>query len=178
MQIIGGDIAGMFLDDAVTDTEPQASALAGALGSEERIKNTVQIGKARTIVAESYDNLVALDCGFDRDLLLLEVANRIESVVENVQKYLLEQILLNHYAGKISSNVGSELNSLTAELIGAQLQHIINYGSQRKRLTLELGLAGKVQQSRGPPAAPALRLWVHPAIYSRTARRAGNAAEQ
>src|SRR5262249_49245158 len=146
MQIVGADVAGMLLDYPVADAEAKTSSLSRAFGSKERIENAIQVGKSRAIVAESHNHLVALECGFNRDLLLLQIADRVQGVVEDVQEHLLEHVLLDHYAGKISGNLCSELNSLTAEFVGAQLEHVIDHRSQRKPLSFKLGLPGKAQE--------------------------------
>src|SRR5882762_831861 len=46
------NLAAMFADDAIANTQTQTSTLADVLGGKERIKNTFGIGNAHAVIAK------------------------------------------------------------------------------------------------------------------------------
>src|SRR6202035_3292373 len=81
----------MFFHDSIADTQAQARALADLLGGEERIKNAVRLTDSRTVVPESYFDVVILAGGCDLNARSLSLfPHRVISVVQNVQEYLLQ----------------------------------------------------------------------------------------
>src|SRR5216683_8041807 len=106
----------MFTDDAIADTQAQTSTLADVLGGKERIKNTFGIDDAHTVVAKrNFDERAGagapdLNAGGPRGF-----ADGVVSVVQDVEKHLLELVGISDYCGQAFVEALDHLNTVTDE---------------------------------------------------------------
>ena len=89
--VVGGDVAAMFLHDAVADAQAEAGAFADALRGVERIEDALGIFDSGAVVGELGANVAA--GRHDANLQLAGASgfkNGIDGIVDDVQEDLLD----------------------------------------------------------------------------------------
>src|SRR5258705_5672951 len=89
-----------FLDDAITDREAKAHALADIFGGKERIKNFVQMfrGNSRAVIADDQGALAVFEAAFDPNRGLF-VCKRlsfqgVQGILQQVYEHMNELVLI------------------------------------------------------------------------------------
>src|SRR5216683_1752022 len=137
----------MFTDDAIADTQAQTSTLADVLGGKERIKNTFGIDDAHTVVAKrNLDESVGagaphLDASGPRGF-----ADGVVSVVQDVEKHLLELVRISDDSGQGFVETFDHLNAVTDEVVRAQVYGALQDGVELDELALRWHLTGKAEE--------------------------------
>src|SRR5215469_7146471 len=95
--VVTHDLAAMFADDSVTDTQPQSRPLAHFLGREKWIKNALRIADPDAVVAERDFNPASGASAHDLDPSCPPgFAHGVIGVVENIQEDLLQLMRVAH----------------------------------------------------------------------------------
>ena len=84
------DVAAMLLHDAIADAKAQARALANALGRKERIKNSLGITEADTIVRDGDADDPVIQPRANGDAFPATPLNGFKGIVQQIHKNLLE----------------------------------------------------------------------------------------
>src|SRR5208337_1455362 len=114
--VVTNNFAAMFADNAIANTQAQSSTLADVFGGKERIKNTFGIGDADAVIAKRNLNECAgagahdLNAGGPRAF-----ADRIVSIVQDVEKYLLELVRVSDDGGQGIVKALDNLNAVADE---------------------------------------------------------------
>src|SRR5258708_6341998 len=96
--VLGGDLATVFLHDAVTDAQSQPGAFAHAFGGVERIENVLGINDAGTGIMELADHVSVR--GIDPDSQVAAacgIQHGVGSVVDDVEINLLQLVWISHH---------------------------------------------------------------------------------
>src|SRR5271155_2420633 len=120
--VVTQNFAAMFADDAIANAEAQTRSLAHILGGEEGIENLFRIGDAGTIVAKR--NLDERPGHRTRNLDTAQasgVANRVISVIHDVEKHLLQLVRIPHNLRQRLVEMFDHLNAMTDEVIRTQV---------------------------------------------------------
>src|SRR4029077_1436249 len=120
--VVTHDLSAMFADDAIANTQAQTGTLADVLGGKERIKNTFGIGDAHTVIAKrNLDERAGagapnLNAGGPRGF-----ADGVVSIVQDVEKHLLELVGISDDSGQGFVEAFDHLNAVTDEVVRAQV---------------------------------------------------------
>src|SRR5690348_12622561 len=144
LQVLQADLAFVLLDDAVADTQAEASSLPYRLSRIERIEGPVQVGKSGTAIfnfnigtvttAESpHHNAPRLNAGFDR----------INGIIQQVEEDLFELIFIDRNVWQIGFDVDDDTQIPGANVVLAQRQHVLDNRRKFHRLAIGGTLAGK-----------------------------------
>src|SRR4029077_11892182 len=90
----------MLFDNAVTNTQPQASALSHALRGVKGIENAVRFLDARARVLKLGNNVsvVRVDPDLERSAAA-QLQHRVDTIVDDVQKHLLQLVRISRHSG-------------------------------------------------------------------------------
>src|SRR5208337_481460 len=145
--VVTNNFAAMFVDNAIANAEAQTSTLADVFGGEERIENTFGIGDAYAVIAKrnfrkcvgagAYD----LNAGGPRGF-----ADSVVSVVQDVEKYLLQLVGISDDQGQGLVEAFDHLNAVADEIVRAQVHGALQDGVELHGLALRRHLAGKAEQ--------------------------------
>ncbi len=141
------NLSAMFADNAIANTQAQTGTLANVLGGKERIKNTFGIGDAHAVIAKrNLDERAGagapdLNAGGPPGF-----ANSVVSIVQYVEKHLLELVGISYDCGQRFVEAFDHLNAVTDEVIRAQVHGALQDGVELDKLALRRHLAGKAEQ--------------------------------
>src|SRR5208337_772388 len=172
--VVTNNFAAMFVDNAIANAEAQTSTLADVFGGEERIENTFGIGDAYAVIAKrnfrkcvgagAYD----LNAGGPRGF-----ADSVVSVVQDVEKYLLQLVGISDDQGQGLVEAFDHLNAVADEIVRAQVHGALQDGVELNRLALRRHLAGKAEQVLHDLLGALRFLQNHPQIAARAFREFG-----
>src|SRR5260370_6928425 len=127
--VVTHNLSAMFADDAIANTQAQTSTLADVLGGKERIKNTFWIDDAHSVIAKRNRDerggtgAPDLNAGGPRGF-----ADGVVSVVQDVEKHLLELVRISDDSGQGFVEAFDHLNAVTDEVVGAQVHGALQNG--------------------------------------------------
>src|SRR6266852_6055587 len=145
--VVTHNFAAMFADDAIANTQAQTGTLADVLGGKEWIKNAFGIGDAHTAIAKrNLDERAGtgapdLNAGGPRGF-----ADSIVSVVQYVEKHLLELVRVSDDSGQGFVETFDHLNAVTDEVVRAQVYGALQDGVELDELALRWHLTGKAEE--------------------------------
>src|ERR1700758_2178703 len=107
----------MFLHDAVADAEAETGSLPDFLGGEEGVEDFVGVDDAVAVVDEgNFDGIAGTSRG-DLDASgASDFVNRIVSVIQNVEKDLLQLVGVSHYFGKALVEMFDHFHAVAGEI--------------------------------------------------------------
>src|SRR5579871_1632846 len=116
------DFSSMLFHDAVANAEAQARPFSNFLGGEKWIENLFRLGDSVSVVAERYFDGVP---GLGRENLdprrAPYVMHRVVSVVQNIEKNLLQLVRIPHDIRQTLIQVLHNFHAVIREIVGAQL---------------------------------------------------------
>src|SRR6266853_3674441 len=145
--VVTHNLSAMFTDDAIADTQAQTSTLADVLGGKERIKNTFGIDDAHTVVAKrNLDESVGAGAPDLNARGPRGFADGVISVVQDVEKHLLELVGISDDSGQGFVEAFDHLNAVTDEVVRAQVYGALQDGVELDELALRRHLTGKAEE--------------------------------
>src|SRR5467141_2660508 len=129
--VVTHNLSAMFADNAIANTQAQTGTLANVLGGKERIKNTFGIGDAHAVIAKrNLDERAAagapdLNAGGPPGF-----ADSVVSIVQYVEKHLLELVGISDDRGQRFVEAFDHLNAVTDEVVRAQVQRALQDGGE------------------------------------------------
>src|ERR1700682_1611171 len=145
--VVTHNLSAMFTDDAIANTQAQTGTLADVLGGEERIKNTFGIDYAHTVIAKrNLDERVGAGAPDLNARGPRGFADGVVSVVQDVEKHLLELVGISDDRGEGFVEAFDHLNAMADEVVGAQVHGALQNGVELDELALRWHLAGKAEQ--------------------------------
>ena len=140
--IVRGNVASMFLHNAVTDAEPQPSPLAHALSGIEGIKNAFGILHAWPIIGELCANMAVLAKHADLEFAGASgFKNGINRIVDDVKKYLLDLMRIGNDKSGFRRRVFFYADVIDFEIVVAQRQSFVQHLPDVDFFTLRFALA-------------------------------------
>jgi len=100
LAVVTVNFSGMFLDNAEADAETEAGTLPDGFGRIERIKDTVRLLDAGTVVGEKNDNVGTIAHGFNSKDSVVRGGQGIDRIADDVEKYLHQLIAISAHARK------------------------------------------------------------------------------
>src|SRR5580693_5544783 len=107
------NFAAMFADDAITNTQAEASPLADVFGGKEGIKNAFGVGDPRAVVRKGNFHERAglsahnLNAGGPPGF-----ADRVIGIIQDVKKYLLQLVRISHHLRQRFVEMFDNLNAM------------------------------------------------------------------
>src|SRR6195256_591758 len=145
--VVGENLAGMLLDDAVANAQTEAGSLSHLLGGEEGIENAVGMGDAVAIVAERDFHGIAGLGRHDLDARRATYGvHGVVGVVKDIEKDLLQLVRVTNDIGQSFIKVLDDFHAMTIEVIGPQLDGAAQDDIELHGITLWRHLPGKTQQ--------------------------------
>src|SRR5713101_2553796 len=145
--VVTHNLSAMFTDDAIANTQAQTSTLADVLGGKERIKNTFGIDDAHTVIAKrNLDESVGAGAPDLNARGPRGFADGVISVVQDVEKHLLELVGISDDSGQGFVEAFDHLNAVADEDVRAQVYGALQDGVELDELALRRHLAGKAEQ--------------------------------
>src|SRR5271166_1231213 len=145
--VVAENFSPMLLHDAVADAEAEAGSLANLFGGEEGIEDTIGMGDAVAIVAEGYFDGVAGLGGHDFDAgRTANFVNRVISIVQDVQKNLLQLVGVADHLGKSLVQMFHNIDAVAVEVVGPQLNGAAQNQVELHSIALRGHLPGEAEQ--------------------------------
>ena len=108
-------------DNSVADAEAQARTFARLLGSEEGVEDAVGVAYSGSVVDEGDFNAVDGAACADTDFTVVSrFLNRVISVIQDVQEYLLELLGVAHGTFEVLIELLAHFNAMTGKIVAAQ----------------------------------------------------------
>src|SRR5258708_9013712 len=137
----------MFADNAVANTQSQASTFADVFGGKERIENTFGIDDADAVIAKrNLDEGAGMAAHDFNAGGATAFADGIVSVVQDVEKHLLELVGVSDDLGQGLVEAFDHVDTVTDEVVRAQVHRALQDGVELNELAVGRHLAGKAEQ--------------------------------
>ena len=145
--VVTHNFSAMFADDTIANTQAQTSALANVFGGKERIKDFFGINDADTVIAKrNFDECAVAGAPNLNASGPPGVADGVVSIVQDVEKHLLELVGISDDRGQGLVEMFDHLNAVTDEVVRTQVDGALQDGVELKREALRRHLAGKAEQ--------------------------------
>ena len=149
----------MLLDDPERHGESEARSLAPVFGRKEGVKDVRDdmLGDAVPVVPNADGNIARLKILFNADSQKAAAGHRIQRVQDQVQKNLVQVLLIPMDGRKVLIHFELYLRLLEFDLVRSEPQGFVKQVPDRHRLRFDFALPGEIQQVPDDPSRP-LRL--------------------
>src|SRR5882724_9635306 len=142
--VVTNNFTAVFPNNSIANTEAQSSALTNIFCGEKWIENTLGIDDAQAAIAKGNLDKSAgsgthdLNPGRPRAF-----ADGVVSVVQNVEKHLLELMRVSHHFGQRFVKAFDHLDAVTDEIVRPQMHSALQDVIELHGLALRRHLAGE-----------------------------------
>ena len=126
-EILHANRSAVFRDNAITDTQAQTGTFAYRLCRVKRIEYLGRIFHAGTAICKLHEQLLLRAPRGNPEIALSRFfQNRIDRIVDHIQKDLLELMRIGGRHGKIRRKIQMHSNVVHAQIVIAQRQRVFD----------------------------------------------------
>ena len=141
------DLPAVLFDDAITDAEAQPSSLPDRLCRIERIENAMRILDTRAVVGELNTNAIAhLESANPNFSGTITFGYRVDGVVENIQKNLLELVEIGADFRQLGVELAVHLNAMDFQIVLAKRKRVLDDPIDLRWTPFGLALSREAEQ--------------------------------
>lgn len=145
--VMAKNLAAVLLDDAIADAEAKPGALSDLFGCEEGVENLVGMSNSIAIIGKRHLYRISGFGGHDLDASrAADFVHRVVSVVQNVEKDLLQLVGVADYVGQSLVEMLDYIDAMTIEVVRAQLDGAAQDRIQLQSIALWRHLASEAKQ--------------------------------
>src|SRR5579862_3353167 len=141
------NLPAMRAHKSVADAQTETGALAGLLGGEERIKNTLHVRDSGTVVADGDLNpLAGMRGAQENPPAATGFLDGVVGIVQQVQKYLLQLLRIPKNRRKLLVILLADFHTMARKVVSAQFGGLAKNRTHIHQFALDRALPRKAQQ--------------------------------